>query len=77
MAYTNRTKKNFSQTLNIMIEEWDELSLIKSQQESIQQEINEEASLNAEIANLREAKILKEELKVESKNKHRRPNKKQ
>lgn len=28
IGYTNKTRKNFSQTLNIIIEEWDKYSLL-------------------------------------------------
>jgi hypothetical protein len=48
--YQNRTKKNFSQTLNIIIEEWDKYSLEV-------QKLKEKMHLET----LRTAKVLKNE----------------
>ena len=48
MLYQNKTRKNFSQTLNVMLDQWDEYSLVIQKAQEKQEKID-----------LKEAEVIK------------------
>ena len=55
-GYMNRTRRNFSATLNIIIEQWDEFSLMIQKMKD-----------QKHLENISKAKVVKEQPKIEVK----------
>lgn len=53
MFFQNKTRKNFSKTLNVIIEQWDEYSIMV-------QKVQEQRELDKEVKNLKNAEVIKQ-----------------
>lgn len=61
-GYMNRTKKNFSATLNIIIEQWDEFSILvqKMREKQRNKEIQDlKKETDVHLNDLKDAKVVK------------------
>ena len=59
-GFMNKTRANFSQTLNIIVEQWDEFSIELQKYQENQKRKKAELQANLEIKNLKSAKVIKD-----------------